>query len=92
MLDHSLANLPGEVQAGEFGKTLFEFCHNAQRLPVVVKAAEILHESRQSNFTGMPKGGVPKIMRQTDGFHQIFVSAQSTRERAPDLGNLESMG
>src|SRR5688572_6212049 len=89
MLDHSLANLPGEVQAGEFGKALFEFGHNAQGLPVVVKAAEILHESRESNFTGMPKWGVTKIMCQTDGFHQIFVATQGTRKGSSNLGNFK---
>src|SRR5215207_8863752 len=91
MLDHSLADLPGEVQAGEFRKALLELGHNAQGLPVVVKATEILHESRESNFTGVPKGGVPKIMCQTDGFHQIFVAAQGTRERSSNLGNFEGV-
>src|SRR5688572_11180092 len=58
----------------------------------MVKAAEILHETCQRNFTGMPKGGVAEIVRETDGFHQIFVAAQSPRERPSDLGNFEGMG
>src|SRR6185503_6092457 len=57
----------------------------------MVKAAEILHETCKRNFTGMPKGGVAQIVRETNGLHQIFVAAQSTRERSSNLSNFEGM-
>ena len=56
MLDHALAHFPGEVQAGEFGVTLFEFGDDAQRLFVVVEAAEVFHQAGKRNFAGMAEG------------------------------------
>src|SRR5215211_695234 len=89
MLAHTLAHFPSEVQAGEFGVTLFQLCDDAQGLPVVVKATVILHEAGESHFTRMPERRMTEIVRETDRLDQVLVGAEGTCQRAPDLSHLQ---
>jgi hypothetical protein len=50
VFDHSLAHLPGQVEAGEFGVALLQLGDDAQRLAVVVEAAVVLHQAGEGNF------------------------------------------
>jgi hypothetical protein len=38
-----------------------------------------------------PKGRVTQVVRQRDGFHQVFVQAQRPRDAAPELSHFERM-
>ena len=92
VLDHALAHFPGQVQAGEFRVALFEFGDDAQGLFVVVKAAEILHQFRQGVFAGVTEGRMTQVVRQADGFHQVFVGTQGAGNGAADLGHFQRVG
>ena len=39
----------------------------------------------------MTKGRVTQVMRQADGFDQVFVGTQGARDRASDLGDFQGV-
>lgn len=57
----------------------FQPFHHAQALLVVAEAAK--HPMIQRVFADVPKGRVPQIMPQRDGFGQIFVQPQAPGQR-----------
>ncbi len=92
VLHHPLKHLPGEVQTGKIGIPLFQFGHNTERLFVMVKTAVFQHQAGKGAFTGMAKRGMPKIMRQRDGFRQVFIGPQRPGDGATDLGDFHGVG
>ena len=91
VLDHALADFPGQVQTWELGITLLQLCDDSKGLAIVIKSAGVLHQPGQRHFAGMAEWRVPQVMRKADDLDQILVGAQGACHRAADLGNLESV-
>ena len=58
----------------------------------MIVAAMIDHEGIEGRFTHMTKGWMAQVVRQTDRFGEIFVTAQSARQGPADLCNLDAVG
>ena len=92
MFEDPLPGLEREVESVVKRVTLFQLVHYPQALQVVLKAPEVSHAAIQGVLTRMPKWGVPQIMGQRDSFYQVFVDLQRTRNRPPELRDLQRMG
>ena len=85
MLDQALQRLPGEVQPVERGVAPLEPGHDAQRLGVVVEAAERRHAVVERVLAGVAEGRVAEVVRQRQRLGEILVEAERAGERAGDL-------
>ncbi len=92
MFDHPFEDFPAQVKPWEIGVAVFELCHNAQRMLVVIETTMLLHQAGQGGLTGMTKRGMTNIMGQADCFHQIFVRAKGAGNRSPDLSDFDGVG
>ena len=84
MLHQTFADFPCEIQSREARILLFEFLDDAQALAVVFEAAVALHQFVLDNLAFMAEGGMAEVVRQGDGFRQIFVQLQSPGDVAGD--------
>ena len=91
MLENAFAGLERQVQAVELRVALFQLVHHAQALQVVLKTAEGGHAVIQRILPGMAKRRVTQVMRQRDGFDQVFVQPQRARDGAAQLRHLQRM-
>src|SRR5579859_8169247 len=74
MLDDSLPDFEGEVEAGKGGVALLEVFDNAESVEVVVEGeAVILHGGVEGFFSGVAEGWVADIVDQGQGFSEIGV-------------------
>src|ERR1051326_4561985 len=74
MLDNSLPDFEGEVEAREGGIALLEVFENAEGGEVVVeREAVILHRGIQGFLTSVAEGWVADIVDQGQGFGEISV-------------------
>ena len=92
MLDQALQRLPGQVQPVERGVAPLEPGHDAQRLGVVVEAAERRHAVVERVLAGVAEGRVAEVVRQRQRLGEILVEAERAGERAGDLRHLDRMG
>ena len=92
MFEQGLAQLAGQVQAGEVRATPLQAVHDAQDLGVVTEAAVALHQGVQCPLAAMTEGGVSQIVRQRQGLAQSLVQAEGRPQAAPDLRDLEAVG
>ena len=91
VFDDSFAGFEAEIQSFERRVTLFEQIDDAQTLQVMFKAATIAHATMQRLLSGVAEGRVSEIMRQRDGFDQIFVQPQRPGDTATDLRYLQGV-
>ncbi len=89
MLDHALARFVGQVEPAVVFVAVFQLGDDAVALRVVIKAAVALHHGVEGVFAGVTKGRMAQVVRQADGFGEIFVGAQPAGQRAAQLGNFQ---
>ena len=65
---------------------------DAQRLRVVVEAAEAREAVVERALAGMAERRMAEIVRQRQRLGEVLVEAERARQRAGDLGDLERMG
>ena len=58
----------------------------------MIETTVFFHQASQGRFSGMTESRVPHVMRQADGFDQVFIGAQGPRNRPADLGYLKGVG
>ena len=71
-----------------------------QRLGIALKATGFAHQIVEHGLSGVPVRRIPKVMRQTNAFHQINIDRgfvengfiKEVNDRAADLGNFQRMG
>ena len=85
MLDQALERLPGEIEPVESGVAPLEPGDDAQRLGVVVEAAERRHAVVERVLAGMAEGRVAEVVRQRQRLGEILVEPERAGERAGDL-------
>ncbi|MNL64876.1 hypothetical protein D3C87_1891380 [compost metagenome] len=76
MLEHPFARFEGQIQPVKLRIPLLQLVHHSQALQIVLKATVTTHTAVQRILPRMPKRRMPQIVRQRDGFHQVFVDAQ----------------
>ena len=80
MFQYAFAGFKAQIQTIKLRVTFFQRIHDAQALQVVLKAAIRCHAFVQRILPGVAERCVAQVVRQGNGFHQIFMQAQSTRE------------
>ena len=91
VLQNALTRLERQIESVKLRVTLLQLINHAQALQVVLKAAKRRHAVVQRVLPGMAKRRVTEIMRQRNGFNQVFVELQRTRNRAPELRHFQRM-
>ncbi len=93
MLDHALAHLEGQVQAGEAGVALLEILDNPQGVQVMVETfAEALHLPVELFFAGVRERRMADIVSQGQRFRQSLIQLQNVGQRARNLRYLDGVG
>ncbi len=92
MLEDAFSGFKAQVQPVVIGVALFQFIDHPQALKVVLKALVVAHAVVQGVLPGVTKRGVPQIVGQGNGFHQVFVPDQGARHRAGQLRHFQGMG
>ena len=59
------------------------FRDDAQRLTIMVEAAEVLHESGERYFSRMTERRMSQIVGKTDCLDQVLISTEGTRQCPP---------
>ena len=92
VLDQALERFPGQVQAVECWIAPLQHRHHAQRLGIVIEAAECRQAGIERAFSGMAEWRMPQVVGERERLGQILVEPQPPGQRARDLRNLERMG
>ncbi len=85
----ALERFPGEVQPVEVQILPFERRDDADRLRVMVEAAEAAHGLIERPFARVPERRVAEIVRESQRFGQVFVQPQLPGDGARDLRHFE---
>jgi hypothetical protein len=86
MTQNAISRLVGEVEAGP---VVLQPVDNAQTLFVVPETGEDTGERR---FAGMTEWCVSEIVAKGNGFRQVLIQGERTRDGASDLGDFQGMG
>ncbi len=70
---------------------LFQGVDHAQALQVVLEAAVRLHALIEHVLAHVAERRMAQVMRERDGFDQVFVQAQVARNRAPHLRHFQAV-
>ena len=91
VLDEAFQHFPAEVQAVEIGVADFQLGDDAQGLGVVVEAFIVPHALVELVFPGMAERRMAEIMREREGFGEVFVETERAGDAAGNLGDFEGM-
>src|SRR4051812_42577594 len=92
VFDQSLERFPAQIESVEGGIAALKRRHRAQRLRIVVEAAERGQATVQRALAGVPEWWMAEVVRERERLGEILVKAERTRKRAADLGDLQRMG
>ena len=91
VFQNTLSGLKRQINAVKLWIAGLQLIHYPQALQIVLKAAVSLHTGIESILTRVTKRSVTKIMGQGNGFDQVLVQAQGSRNRPPQLRKFERM-
>jgi len=91
VLDQPLQRFPGQVQAVECGIAALQRGDDAQRLRIMVEAAERGEAGVERTLAGMAERRMAEIMGQRQRLGEILVETEPPRERAGDLCHFEGV-
>ncbi len=89
VLENAFARFKSKVQAIKLRVALFQLINHAQALQVVFEAAMTGHAFIEGILPGVTERRMAQVMRQRNGFHQVFIEPQRTGHRAPQLRHLQ---
>ena len=92
MLDQALQRLPGEIEPVELRVAALERGDDAQRLRVVVEAAEAGQRGVERALAGVAERRMAEIVRKRHRLRQVLVEPERARQRAGDLHDFERVG
>src|SRR5579884_2649637 len=93
MLNDSFTDLEHEIQPTKRRVAQLEVLDDAQGMQVVIKEeAVLLHDAVESFFSRMPKGRMPDVVGEGEGFHEIDIQTQLSGNRSRDLSNFNGVG
>src|SRR5690606_6032053 len=85
VLEDALEGFPGEVETVMLRIAVFQQRDDAQRLNVVVEAAERGHGSMKSTLACMAERCMAEIVAESDSFGQILIESQGPSNRSGNL-------
>ncbi|OIQ66734.1 hypothetical protein GALL_516950 [mine drainage metagenome] len=91
MLQDAFTCFKRQIQPVKTGVTLLKLIDHAQTLQIVFKATPTGHAVVKGILSGVPKRGMPQIMRQRNGLHQIFIEPERTSDGTAQLRDLQRM-
>ena len=92
MLNDAFAHFEGQIQSAKSSVALFEVFHDAQSMQVVIEKKTVLaHGGVKRLFSRMAKGRMAEVMHQRQGFGQIHVEVECSRDGAGNLRNLDGV-
>ncbi|KAG1247975.1 hypothetical protein G6F65_019876 [Rhizopus arrhizus] len=96
MLQDAFARFEAQVQAVEVRIAFLQLVDHAQALQIVLKAPglgrQLAHAGVQFVLAGVAERRVAQVMRQRDGFGQVFGQPQAAGQCAPDLRDFQAVG
>ena len=92
VLDQAFQRFPGEIEPVEGGIAALQLGDDAQRLRVVIEAAEAAERLVERALAGMAERRMAEIVRQRQRLGEVLVAAERARQRAGDLRDFERMG
>ena len=81
MFDQTLQRFPGEVEAIEGRVTTLQIGNDAQRLGIVVEAAEFGQRLIKRPFAGMAKRRMTEVVRQRQRLGEVLIEPKRARQR-----------
>ncbi len=84
VLHQAFPRLPRQVQTGEVGVFLFKFLDDAQAVAIVLEATVVFHQATQNRLSFVAKRRMAEIMREGDGFGEVFVQPERAGDAARD--------
>lgn len=92
MLDDALANLEGEIEAGEIEIAMLELLDDAEGMEVVVEAGTVsAHQLIQLAFAGVAERRVTDVVDKGKSFGEFGIAAESAGDGAGNLRDFERM-
>ena len=91
-LTRPFQGFPGEIEPVEGGIAALELGDDAQRLRVVIEAAEAAERFVERALAGMPERRMAEVVRQRQRLGEVLVEAERARQRAGDLGDFQRVG
>src|SRR5688500_10115306 len=91
MFVDAFARFKAQIQAIKCAVMFFQHIHDAQGLKIVLESAVVFHAVIERFLSCMTEWRMPQIMRQSNGFNQVFVKAQIAGNRAADLRDFETV-
>ena len=92
VLDQAFERLPGEIEPVEVGVAPLQRGHDAQRLRVVVEAAEGREAVIERALAGMAERRMAEVVAERERLGQVLVEPERAGERAGDLGDFQGVG
>lgn len=91
MFEYAFPCFMAKIQTVECCIAFFQHVDHPQRLQIVFKATMLLHTIIQGILTGMSERCMAQIVRQGDGFDQIFIEPQISCYRTSDLRHFQAV-
>ncbi len=93
MFQQTVQDFDGQVESVIIGVHVFELFQDAAALFVVLEMfAVFTHGLIQRRLAAVAEWGMPQVVRQRNGFREVFVEAQAAGDIAGDLGDFNGMG
>lgn len=88
----TLADFPGEVEAGEAGIFLLHLLDGAETLAVVFEPTVAAHQPDEHRFAAMAERRMPQVVREGDGFGEVLIELERAGNAAGDGGDFHRVG
>ena len=92
MLDQALERFPGQVQAVEGWIALLQYRHYAERLSIVIEAADCRQAGIECALSGVAEWRMAEVVRKRQRLGQVLIEPQPPGQRSRNLRDLERMG
>jgi hypothetical protein len=89
VFEHAFAGFKTQVQAIKGRVSFFKMIDHTQTLQVVLEPSVFRHAFIQGILSSMSKRRMSQVVRQGNGFHQVFIQRQGTRNGTAQLRDFE---
>src|SRR5215211_6478886 len=87
----AVQRIPGEIKAIDIRISTLQGGDDPQCLRVVIETSVPGETDIERPFSGMPEGGMSKVVRERERFGQIFIQPEGSSQRTRDLSDLQRM-
>jgi hypothetical protein len=91
VLRQAFERFPAEIEAVEIGVRIFELCHDADCVSVVIETARIGEGGIEGVLACMSERWVAEVVSEAERLRQVFVQAKGASDRPTDLSDFEAV-